>query len=269
MSLGGSYDLTDSAGSAAFTAKLIEKLGDVYGVVAVSARFSASTTIVNVFTNGTIIKIDIVSAASADVELSMTTDNFIHITDTSKPSNGATISTLGWSVGGTSLGTGAPSDAVTTANFYGTFGEFFAEVSEGGAIIQSLADSSGCTDTANGDSPVCPESFAFNFTAFEDTNDNDLLDGGEVGLPDVYLKVYADEALTQEVTSSVSGVGGLAPFSLPTGFYWLSVDQSQGAANGRTLSTTLPKYFSVGLDGTLGYGAQWSEPLLIPISPIA
>ena len=268
MSLGGSYDLTDSAGSAAFTAKLIEKLGDVYGVVAVSARFSASTTIVNVFTNGTIIKIDIVSAASADVELSMTTDNFIHITDTSTPSNGATISTLGWSVGGTSLGTGAPSDAVTTANFYGTFGEFFAEVSEGGAIIQSLADSSGCTDTANGDSPVCPELFAFTPYAFTDTNDNDVDDLGELALADVYLKVYTDEALTQLVDTKVTNVAGLAAFALATGSYWLTVDTTQGAADGRTLSTTLPKFFMIALDGTPAYGTQWTAGPKVPITPL-
>jgi hypothetical protein len=150
VDLGGEFDLTDATGSANFTAAAKEKV-NFGSVFLVSGAFAGGTTTVNIFSDSFVTSIELISAASADQELTLNEGSYIHIYSTSTPSSDASLTDLAWTTGTAVSFNGAPAVAIpaATANYYGDYDNYFAETTEIGAYQLVITDDSGCTDTAN------------------------------------------------------------------------------------------------------------------------
>ncbi len=150
VDLGGEFDLTDATGSANFTAAAKEKV-NFGSVFLVSGAFAVGTTTVNIFSDSFVTSIELISAASADQELTLNEGSYIHIYSTSTPSSDASLTDLAWTTGTAVSFNGAPAVAIpaATANYYGDYDNYFAETTEIGAYQLVITDDSGCTDTAN------------------------------------------------------------------------------------------------------------------------
>jgi hypothetical protein len=272
VSLGGTYNLTDATDSDAILVKLKLLLGAVSGVRLVSKRFTGGATYFEIFTDASIGTIEFVSATTGTVALASVSTNYLHVYNLSTASNGATITDLAW-IGGDGVTTfnGAPGTTignVAVTDYYGDNDEFFAEVGQGGSFQLTMTDSVACASVKNLDSVECPVLWAVQLTAFDDANDNDILDGGELGLLDIKVQIYADAGLTTLVAVDVTDASGFADFTLSTGQYYMSVDAAYGAAVGRTITTVLPKGFYVDLAGVVMYANTWTANGLIPIGPV-
>ena len=271
ISLGGVYNLTNSDDSDAIIAKLKTQLGAYAGVTLVSKRFTGGATFFEIFTDASITTIELVDNVSGANALSSVSSNFIHVYSLATPSAGASITDIAW-IGGNGVTTfnGAPGETISNAaivNYYGDNDEFFAEINQGGSYQMTITDSTACSDVQNRDSVECPVLWDIQWTAFDDVNDNDVQDGGELGLLDIKVQVYADAGLTTLVAEDVSDASGLVDFALSTGQYYMTVDTTYGAAAGRGIITTLPKGFYVDLNGSVMYSNAWTEEELIPIGP--
>jgi hypothetical protein len=149
IDLGGPFDLSDQTGYENFIAAAKEKVkfGSVF---LVSASFAAATTTVNIFTDSFVTSIELISAGSEDVELTLTEKSYIHVYNTSKPSGDASLTDLDWTTGTAATFNGAPGVGIpaATANYYGDYDNYFAETTEVGSYQLVITDDSGCTDTA-------------------------------------------------------------------------------------------------------------------------
>ena len=156
VDLGGSYDLTDATGSADFIAAAKAKV-NFGSVFLVSGSFAAGTTTVNIFTDSFVTSAELVSAGSADVELTLNEGNYIHVYSTSTPSGDASLTDLAWTTGTAATFNGAPGVGIpaATANYYGDYDNYFAETTESGSYQLVITDDSGCTDTSNATVDTC------------------------------------------------------------------------------------------------------------------
>lgn len=149
IDLGGEFDLSDATGSANFTAAAKEKV-NFGSVLLVSASFAAATTTINIFTDSFVTSVELISAASADVELTLTEQNYLHVYSTSTPSSDANgFTDFDWTTGLATTFNGAPGVGIPAAvgDVYGDYDNYFAATSESGTFVLVATDDSGCVDT--------------------------------------------------------------------------------------------------------------------------
>lgn len=267
--LDGIYSPSTQAGAIALNTAITNALAPFGDIRVVGGYWDGSALDLYIITETTVNTLTLRNDAGNDVDLLRTVAYMQHIVDQSTISGNATSYTLAWTPASGTPFVGTPSDVVQEANHYGVMANFFADFAEAGTYTLGITDNTGCTSSYSADLLPCEgQTFDVLLTAFDDANDNDVQNPGELGLQNIKLQIYANLTNVELVDEIITDVNGQALFSLPSGTYNVRVDATFGAAVGRTLSTVLPKYISIAASGAITYG-QFTEPALIPIGPVA
>jgi hypothetical protein len=275
FALGGAFNLTVQAQVDAMLVALRTALSGVGSILSISGGWEtgAGDTEWYFVTELAVTSITLVNDIGADVDLARQEHYLSNVIDNSTVSTGADYNTsaLNWTSPTAQAFAGYPSDSIfssITGDIYGVMGNFFARTEEQGTFVLNLVDSLGCAASYSAETVPC-DGLTFNvqLTAFNDVNDNDVQDGGELGMLDIKLKVWAGITQTTLVDEIITNASGIAAFDLEAGIYNVTVDETYGAAIGRGIITALPKYFEVEVSGTIVYGGSFNEAGLIPIGP--
>lgn len=116
----------------------------------------------------------------------------------------------------------------------------------------------------------CPP-YEFNGIVFEDTNDNEIYDGGEPTIDNVTMQLFDNSGLTgTPLQESVSTGGGKYGFTdlTPGVTYYVTFDSTVGAGVGRTAAGSVPKAFSFTAGGTYSWVNFVSPYFDYPIKPV-
>lgn len=267
FALGAQYNLASNP-SGAVTA-IQAALASIASIKTVGGGDSGVDFQLDIVTSLSVISIKLLNDAGADIDLTRTVQYLQHVIDASTPSTGATVTALNWTAPDTTTFGGAPTDSlISVAGHYGTMQNFFANVNESGAYVLDMSDSNNCENSYSASLEPCAGlTFNLKINVFGDTNDNDLKDVGETGLANVKVLVYKG-ATTELVDELVSDGAGDCSFNLEAGTYSFTIDPLFGAAVGRDITTTLPKYVTIAVSGAISYGPQWSENAKMPIGPV-
>jgi hypothetical protein len=150
FSVGGSFDTGTAGGANGFVAAAQAALASVGSIFTVAGGWNGTGLTINVFANGTVTSVVIVSAASSDVALSVSTETFINVYSASTPSTGATLTDLAWTLASATFN-GAPNAQILGVNTaFGTYANFYASLTQAGSSQLIITDSVDCNDTFNG-----------------------------------------------------------------------------------------------------------------------
>lgn len=134
-----------------------------------------------------------------------------------------------------------------------------------------LAPTYGTSDNATPFNGFCTaadtcETFPIDILAFNDANNNDLHDIGELGVAEIIVRVYADNLGANLVATAATAATGLAAFNLPSGTYYVDVDYASVLTAGHIINVTvlLPWVLIVTDAGTALYPG-WFEAGKIPL----
>lgn len=273
-SAGGVFDISTQAGADGLVAALQNVLNPVGNIKVFAGGWEAVGGDAEFALVGetSILDVELINDAGADIELGRNVDFYTNVKDASTVSTGAdyATSTLSWTAPGPIAFSGNPADSIfssVTANHYGVMNNFFVLYSAAGVYQLDLVDSEGCSDSFTAETDVC-DGLLFDvvLTVFDDVNGNDT-DDLEAALANIKVLAYEGIVQTNLLDSQVSDGSGNVTFSLEAGTYNIDVDQAYGAAVGRTITTTLPKYITIAVDGAITYGPQWTEDAKLPIQP--
>lgn len=275
-SAGGVFDISTQAGADGLVAALQNVLNPVGNIKVFSGGWESVGSDAEFALVGetTILDVELINDAAANIKLVRDVNYYTNVKakDASTVSTGAdyATSTLSWTAPGPVAFSGNPADSIfssVTANHYGVIDNFFVLFSAAGTYQLDLVDSEGCSSTFTAETDVC-DGLAFDVVVnvFDDQDGDDTDTGGPEGaLSSVTMLVY--EGITQDnlLDSQVTDGGGNVTFSLEAGTYNVDVDlDSIGLFNG-PLVTTTPKYITVGVDGSITWGVQWTEDGKFPL----
>lgn len=272
---GGVYDTSTQEGADGLVADLQAVLANFGNIKVVGGGWEpvGANAEIEIVAETTVLEIKLLNDAGDDIDLVRSVNYYTNVKDQSTVSTHADYlqSVLSWTAPGPVAFSGNPNDSIfssVTANHFGVINNFFVLFSAAGVYTLDLVDSEGCASSTTAETDVCDGLlFDVALTVFDDLNGNDIQDGGEPALANVKLLVYSGVTQINLLDTQVSDGSGAVTFSLEAGTYNVDVDQAFGAAVGRTITTTLPKYITIAVDGTVAYGPQWSEDALFPVQP--
>ncbi len=272
---GGVYDTSTQEGADGLVADLQAVLANFGNIKVVGGGWEpvGANAEIEIVAETTVLEIKLLNDAGTDIDLVRSVNYYTNVKDQSTVSTHADYlqSVLSWTAPGPVAFSGNPNDSIfssVTANHFGVINNFFVLFSSAGVYTLDLVDSEGCASSTTAETDVCDGLlFDVALTVFDDLNGNDIQDGGEPALANIKLLVYSGVTQINLLDTQVSDGSGAVTFSLEAGTYNVDVDQAFGAAVGRTITTTLPKYITIAVDGTVAYGPQWSEDALFPVQP--
>lgn len=272
---GGVYDTSTQEGADGLVADLQAVLANFGNIKVVGGGWEpvGANSEIEIVAETTVLEIKLLNDAGDDIGLVRSVNYYTNVKDQSTVSTHADYlqSVLSWTAPGAVAFSGNPNDSIfssVTANHFGVIKNFFVLFSAAGVYTLDLVDSEGCASSTTAETEVCDGLlFDVALTVFDDLNGNDVQDAGEPALANIKLLVYSGVTQNNLLDTQVSDGSGAVTFSLEAGTYNVDVDEAFGGAVGRTITTTLPKYITIAVDGTVAYGPQWSEDALFPIQP--
>ena len=273
--LGAVYDISTQAGADGLVAKLQTLLANTGVINQVSGGWETVGGDAEFYfvTSVAVTSIVLVDDLGADIDIDREVLNLINITDASTPSTGANYAdlALAWTTPTTAFG-GTPSESIfsSTEPVYGVMGNFYAPIAEAGSYLLDITDSKGCESQFSADTANCDGlTFPVQIFGFDDDDDDDTQDPAELGIQNLRLIVYRGITQVNVADAIVTDVDGLVVFNLEPGVYSAVLDETYGAAVGRTFTTASPKYFEVLANGSILWGAAWTEDGFYPVGPSA
>jgi|GEM_PF-7130945 len=269
INLPATYNAATTLGSAALVLAIRNALSAFGVVLQVSGFFAAGATTLHVVTDTSVATFGVIRNAGQTVVFTRTVQYLQHVVDQSTPSGNATSYTLNWVPPFGLPFSGLPMDSINEAGHFGVMGNFYALTIEGGIYALTILDNTACTNEYSASLLPC-EGLLFDLVlnTFADTNDNDIKDVGESFLANIKLKLWKGivqvELVDEIVTAAVTGI---ATFNLESGVYNVTVDETFGAAIGRDITTTLPKFINISVNGTITYSGFTANGL-VPIGPV-
>jgi hypothetical protein len=150
FSVGGSFDTGTEGGANGFVAAAQTALASVGSIYTVAGGWDGTGLTINVFANGTVTSVVIVSATASDVALSVSTQTLYNVYSASTPSTGASLTNLDWVLDSNTFD-GAPNAQVLgETNVFGTYANFYTTSTNTGAAQLIITDTAACNDTFNG-----------------------------------------------------------------------------------------------------------------------
>ena len=271
---GGVYDTSTEEGANGLVADLQAVLANFGNIKVFAGGWEAvgANAEFEVVATTDVLEIKLLNDSGADIDLVRSVNYYTNVKDASTVSTGADYltSTLSWTAPGPVAFSGNPNDSIfssVTANHFGVINNFFVLFSAAGVYTLDLVDSEGCASSTTAETDVCDGLlFDVAITVFDDLNGNDV-DDAEPVLANIKLLAYEGVTQINLLDEQVSDGSGVVTFSLEAGTYNIDIDQAFGAAVGRTITTTLPKYITIGVDGSIAYGPQWTEAAKMPVQP--
>jgi hypothetical protein len=150
FSVGGTFDTGTSGGANGFIAAAQTALASVGSIYTVAGGWDGSNMDIQVFANGTVISVVVVSATGSDVALTVTTETLYNVYSASTPSTGATLTDLDWVLDSNSFNGAPNAQIINEANVFGTNSNFYTTDTNTGAAQLIITDSAACNDTFNG-----------------------------------------------------------------------------------------------------------------------
>jgi hypothetical protein len=150
FSVGSTFDTGTSGGANGFIAAAQTALASVGSIYTVAGGWDGSNMDIQVFANGTVISVVVVSATGSDVALTVTTETLYNVYSASTPSTGATLTDLDWVLDSNSFNGAPNAQIINEANVFGTNSNFYTTSSNTGAAQLIITDSAACNDTYNG-----------------------------------------------------------------------------------------------------------------------
>ena len=150
FSVGGTFDTGTIAGANGFIAAAQTALSSVGSIYTVAGGWDGSAMDIEVFANGTVTSVVVVSATGSDVALTVATVTLYNVYSASTPSTGATLTNLDWVLDSNSFDGAPTAQVLGETNVFGTYSNFYTTSTNTGAAQLIITDSVACNDTFNG-----------------------------------------------------------------------------------------------------------------------